>query len=242
MRGVIIQRDDVFDSARGAALAVSARQHPARRNAPQRDSTRAADRRRRSATTAPWSPNRNGIFARSGSSATSTSTRCQTDTGLVLVVRTADAWTTTLGVNIAASGGSESIIDLSLQEGNLLGTRTAAQIAYRNDPDRSSIAAGFDTPRAIGERIGIGASFVERSDGRGGTASIRRPFLSLSSKTGWSLSSSVFQGRVLQFASGVISDSLWRESALLRLDAASCDPRESARVHAPGTLRPVPAR
>ena len=145
--------------------------------------------------------------------------RQNTDSGIVVVVRTADAWTTTFGVG-AATSGSQSIIDLSLQEANLLGTRTLARLAYRNDPDRSSIAAAFDTPRAIADRISIGGSFVERSDGRSGTASLRLPYLSLSSLQGASLTAAVSQGRVLQFRGSAVVDSLWRESALLRADAS----------------------
>ena len=155
-----------------------------------------------------------------------------TDTGIVVVVRTADAWTTTLGVGVATSG-TQSVVDLSLQEGNLLGTRTVAQLAYRNDPDRSSIALAFDTPRAIGDRIGVGVSGVDRSDGRAGSASLRLPFLSLSSRAGGSLSASVFQGRVLQFGGSAIVDSLWREAAVLRADGAialTAGPRGYVRV------------
>ena len=232
VRGVVIQRNDVFEAseARNWAYRLANTLHvETRPNVIRRELLIEIGDRYDSALVAESERNLRalGIFRDVHIDAV------PTDTGLVLVVRTADAWTTTFGVNVAASGGAESTIDLSLQEGNLLGTRTAAQVAYRNDPDRSSIAAGFDTPRAIGERIGIGASFVERSDGRGGTASIRRPFLSLSSRNGWSLGSSVFQGRVLQFATGVISDSLWRESALLRLDAATAiqaDPRGFMRL------------
>ena len=158
--------------------------------------------------------------------------RQETDSGIVLLVRTADAWTTTLGVG-AATSGNQSVIDLSLQEANLLGTRTAARVGYRNDPDRSSITFAFDTPRAIDHRIGVGASLVERSDGRAATASLRLPFLSLSSRTGASLATSVFRGRVLQFAGNTVVDSLWRESALLRGDAAyavTASPRGYVRV------------
>jgi hypothetical protein len=143
----------------------------------------------------------------------------ETDSGVVVLVRTLDAWTTTFGIG-AATSGSQSVIDLSLQESNLLGTRTVARLGYRNDTDRSSIAAAFDTPRAIGDRIGIGASILERSDGRALTASLRLPFLSLSSLQGASLIASVFEGRVLQFGGGAVVDSLWRETALLRADAA----------------------
>jgi hypothetical protein len=155
-----------------------------------------------------------------------------TDSGVVLHVRTADAWTTTFGVGAATSGG-QSTIDLSLTEGNLLGTRTVAFLGYRNDVDRSSMTLGFDTPRAIDNRIGIGGSIVERSDGRAGTASLRLPFLSLSSRQGGSLVASAFQGRVLQFRGSGVVDSLWRENAVLRGDAAvalSASPRGYVRV------------
>jgi len=155
-----------------------------------------------------------------------------TDSGIVVLVRTADAWTTTMGVGVATSG-TQSVIDLSLQEGNLLGTRTVALLAYRNDPDRSSIALAFDTPRAIGDRIGVGVSGVDRSDGRAGSASLRLPFLSLSSRAGASLTGSVFQGRVLQFRGSAIVDSLWRELAVLRADGAvalTAGPRGYVRV------------
>jgi hypothetical protein len=155
-----------------------------------------------------------------------------TDSGVVLLVRTADAWTTTFNVG-AATSGDQSVIDLSLQEGNLLGTRTVAVVGYRNDVDRSSVTVGFDTPRAIDDRIGVGGSFVERSDGRAGTASLRLPFLSLSSRQGGSLLASAFQGRVLQFRGSGVVDSLWRESALIRGDAAvavSAGPRGFLRV------------
>jgi len=146
----------------------------------------------------------------------------RTDSGVVMRVRTEDAWTTTLGVS-AATSGTQSVLDLSLQEGNLLGTRTVAVLAYRNDPDRSSIAAGFDTPRAIADRVGLGVSIVDRSDGRAGSFALRAPFLSLSARSGGSFVTSFSEGRVLRFAEGstVPVDSLWRETALVRADVAT---------------------
>lgn len=165
----------------------------------------------------------------------------QTDSGVVVLVRTADAWTTTVGVGVATSG-TQSAVDLSLQEGNLLGTRTAAVLAYHNDPDRSSIAAGFDTPRAIADQVGIGATVVDRSDGRSGNFTVRLPFLSLSSRAGWSLLGAWSEGRVLRFAegSGLPVDSLWRDAALLRVDVATAlsgSPRGFVRVGMQGQLR-----
>lgn len=157
-----------------------------------------------------------------------------TDSGIVVQVRTADAWTTTMGVGLATSG-SQSVVDLSLQEGNLLGTRTLAVLRYRNDPDRSSISAGFDTPRAIADYIGIGATVVDRSDGRAGTLSVRAPFLSLSSRTGGAMTAAYSEGRVLQFAAGNPApvDSSWRVSAVVRLEGATAitaSPRGYVRV------------
>jgi len=61
------------------------------------------------------------------------------------------------------------------------------------------VVAGFDTPRVIANRIGIGASYSRRSDGHAAGASIRYPFLSLSSRQGASLGWSLFDGRVLHY-------------------------------------------
>ena len=218
VRGVVLQRDAVFDSVESRhwpwrlanALHVETRPNVIRREllidvGDRYDSALVAESERNLRAL--------GIFRDVRIE------RIDTDTGIVMVVRTADAWTTTIGVSVATSG-SQSVIDLSLQEGNLLGTRTVAQLAYRNDPDRSSIAAAFDTPRAIADRIGIGASITDRSDGSGGSGSLRLPFLSLSSRTGGSVTGSVFEGRVLQFRDGVIADSLFREFALVRGDGA----------------------
>lgn len=157
-----------------------------------------------------------------------------TDSGIVVHVYTADAWTTTMGVGLATSG-SQSVVDLSLQEGNLVGTRTLAVLRYRNDPDRSSISAGFDTPRAIADRVGVGTTVVDRSDGRAATFSVRAPFLSLSSRAGGSFTAALSEGRVLQFAAGNPApvDSSWRASAVLRLEGATAltaGPRGYVRV------------
>ena len=231
VRGIVLQRDEVFDSVEAQhwpyrmanTLHVETRMHVIRREllldvGDPFDSALVAESERNLRAL--------GIFRDVEIDP------LQTDSGIVLRVRTADAWTTTMGVSVATSG-TESIIDLSLQETNLLGTRTVALLGYRNDPDRSAITALFDTPRAIGDRVGVGGSIVERSDGRGGTGSLRLPFLSLSSKYGGSLTASVFQGRVLQFLGGTLSDSLWREFAILRADGAvaiTASPRGYVRV------------
>ncbi len=158
----------------------------------------------------------------------------RTDSGVSVVVRTADAWSTTMGIGISASE-SQSVVDLSVQESNLLGTRTRAVVSWRNDPDRSSIATLVESPRVIGNLAGMGMSFVDRSDGRSGSVSLRLPFLSLSSRIGGSLVGSWGEGRVLRFAGGQPApvDSLWREQALLHFDIAiapMASPRGYLRV------------
>lgn len=164
-----------------------------------------------------------------------------TDSGIIAQVRTIDAWTTsgTVGLNTT---GSQYAVDLSLQELNLFGTRTAAVIAYRNDPDRSQWGGGFDTPRLLWDRVGLGASIVERSDGRAAAATIRQPFFSLSSRRGGSLTGQYLDNRVLRYAggSGIPVDSARRRFELLRADGAvalSASPRGYVRVGLTAQLR-----
>jgi hypothetical protein len=139
----------------------------------------------------------------------------------VVRVTTSDAWTTTPNFDITSSG-SQTIISLSLQESNLLGTRTAAIMGYVNDPDRSSLLVAFDSPRAFANRVGIGASYQDRSDGRAGSASARYPFFSLASRYGMSIGGQFVDGRVLRFVGGDPrpADSLRRQFSIVRTDAA----------------------
>lgn len=165
----------------------------------------------------------------------------RTDSGLVARVRTVDAWTTTLGVGLSSSG-SQYVLDLSLEELNLLGTRTAAVLAYRNDPDRSQWGTGFDTPRVFGGQIGLGASYVERSDGRAAAMSLRAPFYNLSARRGATLQAQYLDGRVLRYAggTGVPVDSMRRRYELLRADGAvalRASPRGFIRVGLAAQLR-----
>lgn len=145
----------------------------------------------------------------------------RTDSGLVVRVRTQDAWTTTVGVGLSTQG-SQFVLDLSLRELNLLGRRTIALLEYRNDPDRSAIIAGFDVPRALFNRVGFGATVVDQSDGRASAVSVRYPFVSLSSRAGASLGAQHFDGRVLRYAYGspVPFDSLRRVFEIVRGEAA----------------------
>ena len=144
-----------------------------------------------------------------------------TDSGVTVRVRTTDGWTTNLGFGIRTSG-RQTVINAFVQEVNLLGTRTIATLGYENDPDRTTVLAGFDTPRLIANRVGVGASYSRRSDGHAAGAALSYPFFSLSSGQGGSLSWGLFDGRVLHYEEGFGSpaDSARRNFAIVRGDAA----------------------
>ena len=145
----------------------------------------------------------------------------ETDSGIIVRVRTVDGWTTVPGFGIRTSG-SQAVVTLSLEELNLFGTRTVATLGYQNDPDRSSVLVGFDTPRLIAGAVGVGAVYAQRSDGRAGSASVRYPFFSLSSRRGASVTGQFADARVLRYVGGRsrAADSLRRELALVRADGA----------------------
>jgi hypothetical protein len=144
-----------------------------------------------------------------------------TDSGVTVRVRTTDGWTTNLGFGLRTSG-NQHVINAFVQEVNLLGTRTIATLGYENDPDRTTVLAGFDTPRLIANRVGVGASYSRRTDGHAAGASVSYPFFSLSSGRGGSLSWGLFDGRVLHYEEGIPfpADSARRNFAILRGDAA----------------------
>jgi hypothetical protein len=162
-----------------------------------------------------------------------------TDSGLTVRVRTTDGWTTNLGFGIRTSG-RQRVINAFVQEINLLGTRTVATLGFEDDPDRSTVIVGFDTPRLVASRVGIGASYSRRSDGHSAAAGVRLPFFSLSSRAGGSLNWALFDGRVLRYENGFLEDSARRELTLLRGDGAiavRASPRGYVRVGLTGQVR-----
>jgi hypothetical protein len=163
------------------------------------------------------------------------------DSGVTVHVRTIDGWTTNLGFGIRTSG-SQRVINAFVQEINLAGTRTVATVGYQSDPDRSSVLVGFQTPRLIANRVGIGASYSRRSDGHSAGAALSYPFFSLSSRRGGSLTWALFDGRVLHFEDGILfpADSARRKFALVRADGAialAASPRGYVHVGLTGQVR-----
>ena len=143
------------------------------------------------------------------------------DSGVILVVETTDAWTTTPSLDFKSSGEQLSF-SVSLQERNFLGTATTALLQYRDDPDRSSLAVAVDAPRVTGGTVGLAFSYLDRSDGRAAAAGIRSPFVHLGVRRGWTLVGQYFDGRVLRFAGGQPRpvDSLHRRLEVLQAEAA----------------------
>ena len=162
-----------------------------------------------------------------------------TDSGLTVRVRTTDGWTTNVGFGIRTSG-SQRVINAFVQEINLLGTRTVATLGFEDDPDRSTVIVGFDTPRLVASRVGMGASYSRRSDGHSAAAGIRYPFFNLSSRAAGSVNWALFDGRVLRYEGGFLEDSARRELMVVRGDGAialRASPRGYLRVGLTGQVR-----
>jgi len=88
-----------------------------------------------------------------------------TDSGVTVRVRTTDGWTTQFGFGLRTSG-AQHVINAFVQETNLLGTRTIATLGYQNDPDRTTVLVGFDTPRLIANRVGVLVAVHSMQGGR----------------------------------------------------------------------------
>jgi hypothetical protein len=164
-----------------------------------------------------------------------------TDSGVIARVTTDDGWTTEPSFGLSSSG-SQVTVTAFIAERNLLGTRTIASLGFVSDPDRRSVIVGFDTPRLIANRVGVGASYIDRTDGKAGSASIRYPFFSLSSPFGVSLFAQNVDTRVLRFVGGRSRavDSLRRKFSILSTDGAialRAGPRGYTRLGFTGHIR-----
>lgn len=143
----------------------------------------------------------------------------QTDTGLVVHVRTADAWSTKVGANVHLGAG-EFAGSVSLVEENLLGTANRASLGVRKDTDRTSIISAFRGPRLIRGNIAVGAQYVRyarKSDGRILGAQVSRPYYTLSTPSAWSVAAETRRQRILRYFEGedVASDTAQRRLGLV---------------------------
>ncbi len=125
----------------------------------------------------------------------------RTDSGLVARVLTKDGWSTQVDYRFRSAGGQVEFT-IGLIENNLLGTASSAAVRYRKTTDRSTVALAFRRPRLFAGRIGIGAQYEDRSDGRLAALLLEQPFFALTSPFAFSLSGEDHDERVLRFFDG----------------------------------------
>jgi hypothetical protein len=145
----------------------------------------------------------------------------RTDSGLVARVLTKDGWSTKADWRFRSTGG-EVAYTIGLVEDNLLGTASSAAVRYRKTPDRTSVTLGFRRPRLFAGRVGLGAIYENRSDGRLSSLAVEQPFYSLTSRSAFRVELEDRDERVLQFFDGanVARDTLTHRFTLARASAA----------------------
>jgi hypothetical protein len=219
IRAVELERRDIFDpdehgwvARLGNALHVMTRPAAVRRElrfAPGEvfDSARAAESERNLRAL--------GIFRRVRIDSV------RTDSGLVARVLTKDGWSTQVDYRFRSAGGQIEFT-IGLIEKNFLGTATAAAVRYQKTTDRSTVAFAFRRPRLIAGRIGVGAQYEDRSDGRLVALLIEQPFFALTSPWAFGVSGEDHDERVLRFYDGqpVARDTLSRRFTIARGAAA----------------------
>ncbi|MEO7987466.1 MAG: hypothetical protein ABI766_13120 [Gemmatimonadales bacterium] len=219
LRGVEIERHDIFDPEEhgwvarlGNALHIETRPSVIRRELLfQRgqlfDSAAAAESERNLRSL--------GIFRRVRIDTV------RTDSGLVARVLTKDGWSTQIDYRFRSTGGQIEFT-IGLVENNLLGTASSAAVRYKKTTDRSSVTLAFRRPRLFAGRIGLGAQYEDRSDGRLAALLLEQPFFSLSSPHAFSLSAEDHDERVLRFFDGqrTARDTLTRRFVIVRAAAA----------------------
>ena len=88
-----------------------------------------------------------------------------------------DTWTLLPSLGLSRSGG-ENTSNIGLSDPNFLGSGKGVGISYTEDSDRSETSLFYDDPNIMGSRWQTGFLIDERSDGRGRSARLERPFYS----------------------------------------------------------------
>lgn len=88
-----------------------------------------------------------------------------------------DTWTLFPSVGGSRSGG-ENTTNTGLSDPNFLGSGKSVGVAYTKDPDRTETSINYDDPNVLGSHWQTGFSYDKRSDGRGRSAYLERPFYS----------------------------------------------------------------
>ena len=93
-----------------------------------------------------------------------------------------DTWTLLPSFGVSRSGG-ENTSNTGLSDPNFLGSGKSLGISYTRNPERTETSIDFDDPNVLGSHWQTGFSYDERSDGRGRSAYLERPFYS--ERAGW---------------------------------------------------------
>jgi hypothetical protein len=165
----------------------------------------------------------------------------RTDSGLVARVLTKDGWSTQIDYRFRSAGGQVEFT-IGLVENNLLGTASSAAVRYSKDTDRSTVALAFRRPRLFAGKIGLGAQYEDRSDGRLAALILEQPFFSLATRHAFSISGEDHDERVLRFLDGqrVARDTLTRRYSIGRIATAwalHASERGFLRLGAQGQVR-----
>ena len=221
IRGVIIDRQDIFDAdeARASSLARfgNAIHTITRRRVIERELLFHQGEPFDSAKVAETARNLRalGIFRRVLIDS------IHTDSGTVLRVTTKDGWSTRPQLDFTSTGG-QTAWSVGIQELNLLGNAALGGISYADTPDRTALTLSYYQPRAVANRVYVSAGYQHRSDGRSLSAGIGQPFFSYASRASLAVGAVDFDGDVLRFFDGdaVAGQVLRRRYDLVRADGA----------------------
>lgn len=98
-------------------------------------------------------------------------------------VRTRDTWSLKPDVSVSREGG-ENKGELSIEEGNFLGTGISIGLGYQSDVDRKSTKFQMSNRNILGTRLEGGIGVSKHDDGDGLSFSLSQPFYSLDTR--WS--------------------------------------------------------
>ena len=101
-----------------------------------------------------------------------------TDSGLVALVTTRDAWTTQPYATFK-SAGDQITWGIGMREKNLLGLGIKAGVRYTSDPDRSTTSFTANLPRILQDRVDFSGSYDLLSDGERGRFTVAAPYTAL---------------------------------------------------------------
>lgn len=95
-------------------------------------------------------------------------------------VRATDVWTTSPGVSVSRSGGTNRL-GAEIEELNLFGRGKQLSAGYSTDVDRTSLGIIWHDPAVLGSRWTSGAAYTDSDDGSVWAVGVDRPFFAMDS-------------------------------------------------------------